>query len=97
MQVELSGTARMAPESHDTFLFLTSLAFLTLKRQTSISRHLLSALEDGVRMVFFLIFFFFLPSCFFAGEGKGTAGLFRNRRHYKLKIAFTLICMAALF
>lgn len=49
MQVKLS---RMAQESHDKFLFLRSVAFLTLKRQSNTSGHLLIALEDEARMVF---------------------------------------------
>lgn len=81
MKMKLSGMmARMAPESHDKFLFLTSLAFLTLKRQSDISRHLLSALEDVVRMVFFLIFFF-LAIVLFCRVRERRRGLFRNRRH----------------
>lgn len=70
MQVKLS---RMAQESHDKFLFLRSVAFLTLKRQSNTSGHLLIALEDEARMVVFLIFFsFFLAIMLFVGEGKGT-------------------------
>jgi len=65
----------LAPESHDKFLCLRSVAFLTLKRQSNTSGHSLIALEDKVRMVGFLIFFFLLAIILFLhGRAKGQEG-----------------------
>lgn len=55
------------------FLFLRSVALLTLKRQSNTSRHLLTLLLYEVRMVVFLIFFFFfflLAIMLFCREGQ---------------------------
>lgn len=71
MQVKLS---RLAQESHDKFLFLRSVAFLTLKRQRNTSGHLLIALENEARMVVFLIFFFSCYHAFCRGEERNREG-----------------------
>lgn len=85
-----SNTDTLAPESHDKFLFLRSVAFLTLKRQSNTSRHLLIALDNEVRMVVFVFFFFFpLLPCFFCRGGQRDRG---RRASRCLKIIVITTC-----